>query len=85
MTREEFSSYRHRMISQYASELVRAGASTEEQAEEQATKETDTALPDGTDTGGTALLVGETDGDVVGVVWVGPAPPGRAEIGRAHV
>jgi ribosomal protein S18 acetylase RimI-like enzyme len=25
-----------------------------------------------------ALLIGETGGDVVGLVWVGPAPAGRA-------
>ena len=78
MTQEEFSSYRRRAISQYDAELVRAGASTAEQAEQQATMETDTSLPDGADTGGMALLVGETGGDVVGVVWVGPAPAGRA-------
>ena len=78
MSQEEFSSYRRRAISQYAAELVRAGASTAEQAEQQATTETDASLPDGTDTDGMALLIGESAGDVVGLVWVGPAPGGRA-------
>jgi ribosomal protein S18 acetylase RimI-like enzyme len=78
MTQEEFSSYRRRAISQYAAELVRAGASTAEQAEQQATRESDAYLPDGADTGAMALLVGETAGEPVGVVWVGPAPAGRA-------
>jgi ribosomal protein S18 acetylase RimI-like enzyme len=78
MTQEEFASYRQRAISQYADELVRAGACTAEQAEQQATKETDGSLPDGADTGGVALLVAETAGEVVGLVWVGPAPAGRA-------
>jgi ribosomal protein S18 acetylase RimI-like enzyme len=78
MTQEEFSSYRRRAISSYAAELVRAGAYTAEQAEQQAAKETDSSLPDGAATVGTALLVGEADGEVVGLVWVGPAPAGRA-------
>ena len=78
MTQEELSSYRRRAISQYAAELVRAGASTEEQAEQQATKETDASLPNGADTSEMALLVAQTAGEVVGLVWVGPAPAGRA-------
>jgi ribosomal protein S18 acetylase RimI-like enzyme len=78
MTQAEFTSYRQRAISQYAAELVQAGASTAEQAEQQAAKETDGSLPDGVDTEGVALLVGETAGEVVGLVWVGPAPGGRA-------
>jgi hypothetical protein len=77
MTQEEFSSYRRRAISQYAAELARAGAFSPEDAEQQAAKETDDSLPDGADTRGTALLVAESAGEVVGVVWVGPAP-GRA-------
>jgi ribosomal protein S18 acetylase RimI-like enzyme len=78
MTQDEFGSYRQRAISHYAGELVRAGASTAEQAEQQATKETDDSLPDGADTSGVALLVAEIAGEVVGLVWVGPAPTGRA-------
>jgi ribosomal protein S18 acetylase RimI-like enzyme len=78
MTQEEFSSYRRRAISSYAAELAGSGARTAAQAEQQAAKETDTALPDGADTAGMALLVGESDGEVVGLVWVGPAPEGRA-------
>jgi hypothetical protein len=65
MTQEEFASYRRRAISHYAAELVRAGASTEEKAEQQATKETDASLPDGADTREMALLVGQTAGEVV--------------------
>ena len=72
MTQKEFSSYRRRALTQYAAELVRAGTWTAEQAEQRAAEETDGFLPDG------ALLVGETDGEVVGLVWVGPAPAERA-------
>jgi ribosomal protein S18 acetylase RimI-like enzyme len=78
MTKDEFSSYRRRAISQYAAELVRAGTWSAEQAEQQAAKESDEFLPDGAGTEGMALLVGETAGQVVGVVWVGTAPAGRA-------
>ena len=78
MTQEEFSSYRRRTISHYAAELARTGASTAEEAEQRAAKESDQFLPDGLDTAGMALLVGETGGEVVGLVWVGPAPAGRA-------
>jgi ribosomal protein S18 acetylase RimI-like enzyme len=78
MTQEEFSSYRRRTISHYAAELARTGASTAEEAEQRAAKESDQFLPDGLDTAGMALLVGEIDGEVVGLVWVGPAPAGRA-------
>jgi ribosomal protein S18 acetylase RimI-like enzyme len=77
MTQEEFSSYRRRAISQYAAEHVRAGTWSAEQAEQRAAKETDDVLPDGVDTGGMALLVAETAGEVVGLVWVGPAPAER--------
>ena len=78
MTQKEFSSYRRRALTQYAAELVRAGTWTAEQAEQRAAEETDGFLPDGADTEGMALLVGETDGEVVGLVWVGPAPAERA-------
>jgi ribosomal protein S18 acetylase RimI-like enzyme len=78
MTQEEFSSYRRRAIRQYAAELVRAGTWSAAQAEQRAAEETDHFLPDGADTGEMALLVGETAGEVVGLVWVGPAPAGRA-------
>jgi ribosomal protein S18 acetylase RimI-like enzyme len=78
MTPEEFSDYRRRAIQGYAAEHVRAGTWSAEQAEQRAAQETDELLPDGADTGGMVLLVGETAGEVVGLVWVGPAPGDRA-------
>ena len=78
MTQEEFSSYRRRAITEYAAENVRAGEWSAERAEQRAAKETDDLLPDGADTEGMVLLVGETVGEVVGLVWVGPAPDDRA-------
>jgi ribosomal protein S18 acetylase RimI-like enzyme len=78
MTQEEFSSYRRRTISHYAAELARTGACTAEEAETRAATESEQFLPDGLQTAGMALLIGETDGEAVGLVWVGPAPAGRA-------
>jgi ribosomal protein S18 acetylase RimI-like enzyme len=78
MTKEEFSPYRRRAISEYAAEHVRAGNWSPEQAERRAAEETDELLPDGVDTAGMVLLVGEAAGEVVGLVWVGPAPGERA-------
>jgi ribosomal protein S18 acetylase RimI-like enzyme len=78
MTQTEFSDYRRRAIRGYAAEHVRAGDWSAEEAEQRAAKQTDDLLPDGAETGGMVLLVGETAGEVVGLVWVGPAPAGRA-------
>jgi hypothetical protein len=61
MTQEEFSGYRRRAISEYAAEHVRAGNWKPETAEQRAAQETDELLPDGVDTAGMVLLVGETD------------------------
>jgi ribosomal protein S18 acetylase RimI-like enzyme len=74
MTQDEFADYRRRAITEYAAEHVRAGNWSEEEAEERAAKDTDDLLPDGADTAGVALLVAEIEGEVVGLVWVGPAP-----------
>jgi ribosomal protein S18 acetylase RimI-like enzyme len=79
MTGDEFSVYRRRAIREYAEEHVRVGDWSQEDAERLAAKETDDLLPDGVDTAGTALLVAEVDGEVVGLVWVGPAP--RQQVG----
>jgi ribosomal protein S18 acetylase RimI-like enzyme len=79
MTQEEFSRYRRRAISEYAAEHVRAGTWSAEEAEQRAAKDTDDLLPAGADTEGMVLLVGETGGEVVGLVWVGPAPDERAD------
>jgi ribosomal protein S18 acetylase RimI-like enzyme len=78
MTQEEFSRYRRGTISEYAAGQVRAGTWSAEQAEQRAAKQTDDLLPDGAETEGMALLVAETSGEVVGMVWAGPAPEERA-------
>jgi len=78
MTHEEFVAYRARAIREYASEHVRAGNWSQEDAELRAAEETDGLLPRGVDTPRMILLVGETTGGVVGLVWVGPAPQERA-------
>jgi ribosomal protein S18 acetylase RimI-like enzyme len=78
MTSEEFVAYRRRAIGNYAAEHVRAGNWSPDGAERRAEKESDELLPRGVDTPGMVLLVGETTGEAVGLVWVGPAPQGRA-------
>ncbi|MDQ6605550.1 MAG: GNAT family N-acetyltransferase [Actinomycetota bacterium] len=77
MTRDEFDAYRRRSASMYAAEHVRAGDWHPDQALELAEKETDELLPDGVETSGVVLLVGERAGQVVGIVWAGPAPRQR--------
>ena len=77
MTRAEFEAYRRRSVSAYAAEHVRAGDWSPGQAQELAEKETDELLPNGVETPGMVLLVGESAGEVVGIVWVGTAPRQR--------
>jgi ribosomal protein S18 acetylase RimI-like enzyme len=78
MTRAEFDDYRRRSVRRYAGEHVRVGNWSAEDAEQRAEKETDELLPKGVDTPEMVLLVAETAGAVVGLVWVGPAPQQRA-------
>jgi ribosomal protein S18 acetylase RimI-like enzyme len=73
MTRDEFDAYRRRSVTMYAAEHVRAGDWHPDQALELAEKETDELLPEGVETSGVVLLVGESAGQVVGIVWAGPA------------
>ncbi|MDQ6730035.1 MAG: GNAT family N-acetyltransferase [Actinomycetota bacterium] len=77
MTSDDFDVYRRRTIREYAAEHVRAGDWRPEDAEQRAAKETDDLLPDGAETPGMVLLVGENDHGAVGLVWVGPGPDQR--------
>jgi ribosomal protein S18 acetylase RimI-like enzyme len=71
MTAAEFAAFREQAIRGYAEEHVRAGNWSPSEAQRLAAEETDELLPQGVDTPGTLLLVGETgDGEVVGVAWV---------------
>jgi ribosomal protein S18 acetylase RimI-like enzyme len=78
MTQEEFRPYRQRAIGEYAAENVRAGNWNPEEAEQRAARETDELLPDGVETAGMVLLVGETASGVAGLVWAGPASADRS-------
>jgi ribosomal protein S18 acetylase RimI-like enzyme len=77
MTWEEFDAYRRRSVHTYAAEHVQAGDWSPDQALELAEKETDELLPDGVETPGMVLLVGESAGQMIGIVWAGPAPRQR--------
>lgn len=77
MTQAQFEAYRRRSVSAYAAGHVQAGDWSPDQAQELAEMETDELLPDGVATPGMVLLVGECAGEMVGLVWVGPAPRQR--------
>ena len=71
MTAAEFAGYRERTISGYAAEHVRVGNWSASDAEQLAAQETDELLPEGVDTPGMLLLVGQNARDgVIGTVWV---------------
>jgi ribosomal protein S18 acetylase RimI-like enzyme len=78
MTAGEFAAYRKRLIPGYAAERARADGLSLEQATENARAQTDQLLPDGPDTPGMLLLVGEdSDGGRVGHVWIALRPDGQ--------
>jgi ribosomal protein S18 acetylase RimI-like enzyme len=71
MTSAEFAVYREQSIRHYAAEQVRAGNWSSGQAEALAGTQLVALLPDGVDTPGMLLLVGEAEsGAVIGTVWV---------------
>ncbi len=74
MAPAEYETYRRRSATTYAAEHVQAGDWSRDQAQELAEKEFDELLPDGVATRGMVLLVGESDDEVAGIVWVGAAP-----------
>ena len=57
---------------------MRVGNWSAEDAKERAEKETDELLPKGVDTPEMILFVAEAAGAIVGLAWVGRAPPQRA-------
>lgn len=71
MTAAEFSSFRERLIREYAAEHVRVGNWSPDRAGELAAKETDDLLPDGVDTPRMLLLAAKTEtAGLIGVAWV---------------
>lgn len=84
MTQEEYAGFRADTCEEYRAQKVEAGEYLADEAEERALGEIDGLLPDGADTEGMLLLVGEVDGVVVGRAWVALqhslSPPGTAWI-----
>jgi ribosomal protein S18 acetylase RimI-like enzyme len=71
MTPDEFGALRSRLIRDYAAEHVRAGNWSVEESETLAAEQTDQLLPQGVNTPGVLLLMGQTpEGEPVGHVWV---------------
>lgn len=74
MTSEEYAQFRRDLGVTYAAGQVRAGVWSADEAVEQSERQLDELLPDGLETAGMLLLVGESDGEVVGFLWTGPVP-----------
>lgn len=58
------------MIADYSLGQVGAGSMTADQALQLAEKQFADLLPDGVETAGHHLLIPETDGDAVGILWI---------------
>jgi ribosomal protein S18 acetylase RimI-like enzyme len=93
MTATEYDQWQHDLAVAYAEEKVTAGDWPEDGAYERALAENAALLPDGLDTDGMLLLVGEAGGEPIGRLWIGLTHPrdvaGCAflydiEVGAAH-
>jgi ribosomal protein S18 acetylase RimI-like enzyme len=81
MTEAEFSSFRVRLIRDYAADHVRAGHWAADRAEVQSAEQVDGLLPEGLATPDMLLFSAETaDGSPLGIAWValGKPRPGDA-------
>ena len=75
MTAEEYSAYHDHSIRGFAEQLVELGGQRDaEAARQESERQMLMLLPDGLATPGQHLLVAESEGVPVGVVWVGPRP-----------
>jgi GNAT superfamily N-acetyltransferase len=77
MTPEEFAAFRKRLVGEYASEHVRAGTWSPEEAEARSAGQIDQLLSQGADTPGMLVLTAETkSGESIGQLGVGLSNPG---------
>ncbi len=73
MTAEEYSAYHEHSIRGFADQLAELGGQRDaEAARQESERQMLMLLPDGLATPGQHLLVAESEGVAVGVVWVGP-------------
>lgn len=85
MTDEEFAGYSAAARAVYAQQIVEAGALGPEAAERKAAEDSARLLPQGVHTAGhrcySAVLAGPVNsaGEVVGSLWLGPAPDDPAD------
>lgn len=70
MTSEEYVDWYPRAISEYADGHIKAGSMPADTAHDLAAKQFADLLPDGLETSAHHLLVGEADGERVGILWL---------------
>lgn len=70
MGRTEFDAWRPRAVAEYANDHARAGSMPADRALEMAEKQFTDLLPDGPETRDHHLLVPESDGAAIGVLWL---------------
>ena len=77
MTTDEFARWDETELENYAAEVAAARGVTRGEARRLAEEGRQRYLPDGLQTAGVHLLIGEDDaGERIGVLWVGPNPDG---------
>lgn len=77
MTAAEFDAWQETELAAYAAEVSRARSLPIEEAQRVSRDAHRRLLPDGRETAGVHLMIGEDDaGERVGVLWVGPNPDG---------
>jgi len=80
MTEAEYEVWLGHAIELYGHELAESGRATPEAAQAESARQFAELLPDGVNTEGMVLLAGESEGEVVGRVWVSmPRPPDRPD------
>jgi ribosomal protein S18 acetylase RimI-like enzyme len=75
MTATEYDRWQHDLAVAYAAEKITAGDWPEEGAYERARAENVALLPDGLDTDGMLMLMGEAGGEPIGRLWIGLTHP----------
>lgn len=78
MTPEEYVDWYPVAVSEYAEGHIKAGSMPAETAHELAAKQFADLLPDGLETAAHHLLVGDADGERVGILWLNIPVKGEA-------
>jgi ribosomal protein S18 acetylase RimI-like enzyme len=77
MTQPEFEAWQATALAAYAEDVARSRSIPLEEAQRVAREGHARFLPDGLETAGVRIVVGEDDaGERVGILWIGPNPDG---------